>query len=205
MTSKRKEKAGAGAARPRTVTTGSGSLAQLVTRLRAVTIAKKLGVSEAMIRALSSGERAPSARMKARLLAVYGVPLVSWDVASTAGHEPATSAPATRPGPGLVGSSAEECEANVARLRHQAELLDRDPLVAPRDRTAAGAALNAALRHLSRLRGEDEITEARIARSAPYRRIVQTLRTALRPWPHALRAVADALESAERGDHGAAS
>ncbi len=111
------------------------------------------------------------------------------------GHAPDGS-PMAEP---LVGGTVEELEAQIVRLKRWVAAADLDPAVTVRDKATVGSALTAALRLRARHRGEGEITESSVARSAPFRRAVSTIVAALKPYPDALRAVRGALAEIEAG------
>jgi hypothetical protein len=162
-------------------------------------LAGTLGCSDSILRAIAKCERRPGPKLRAKLAAL-GVALGSWEAPPVAAGAPpaapAPAPPAAAPATALadaVGTTLAECEANVLRLRRQAEAAAMDTLCSHRDRATVGAALNHAIRHLSKLRGEDELTEARITKSPAFARVFEVIREAAKPYPAACAAIAAAV------------
>jgi len=172
-----------------------------VTRSGPKVIAEQLGVSVTAVRLVAACQRRAGTDLQGKLASPpFGIPVEAWT--APPGQEAATSPPTAIPslvassgqdGEGPLGPTIVICEANVRRLEQQAEAAALDPLCSHRDRAGVGAALNHALRHLARLRGEDELSEGRILKSPAFGRIIAAIREAGAPFPDACRAIGAAL------------
>jgi hypothetical protein len=152
-------------------TRGSRRVAALVAKYSAAQVGRKLALTSTAVRLIAVGARRPAASVRAKLARAFDVKTSSWD--ELAGEaEPATQALPPREAP---GSTLALAEANVARLTSIAEAATLDAACSHRDRASASAALNAAIKALSRARGEEAITEARILKSPAWADIRDTI------------------------------
>jgi hypothetical protein len=96
--------------------------------------------------------------------------------------------------PGVaLGSTVEELEANVRRLKRIAEAAAADPSCPHRDRSSASASLTLALRARARAKGEEELTAARVIASRHFRDVFDLVVKALVPFPEAFAAAHEAV------------
>ncbi len=172
---------------------GSAAVSEIVKRSRAVDVAKRLEVSESLVRAVATGQRRPGPALRTKLSETYDLDPALWDASAAPSKLAAATGRAPSSPPRVVGTSLAECESNIARLRKIAEDAANDPACSHRDKATAGSALSAALRHLARLRGEGDITKSQIVRSQHWSAIVETIASALLPFPEAAGVVVKAL------------
>jgi hypothetical protein len=96
-------------------------------------------------------------------------------------------------GPDPVGTTREELELLAAWTKADLVAARANAMTAPAVKSQLGATLQRTLKELRSMRGEGELTEATVARSAPGRRVITAIVDALAPFPAALRAARDAL------------
>lgn len=99
-----------------------------------------------------------------------------------------------------LGTTVEELEENVLRLKKIAQAAADDPEATIRDRSGASASLTLALRARAKARGEEELTAARVVSSPHFRKLVDVILDALEKHPEALsdvRQVVKRLAAAE--------
>ena len=204
---KRKDSKRISATRSVAPTEGARLLDGLRQRSGASTLASRLRVTEGMVRAVAACRCRPGPRMRAGL-AEFGIPVTAWDVEPVAVPvAPLPPVPPTPPAPVArvfssrapspeegVGSTLAEVEGQIVRLKRQANAADADPLASIRDRAQIAQALNVALRMRASVLGEGEMSNATVARSAPFRRLLGSMVRALEAFPDAAAAVLAALE-----------
>ena len=149
-----------------------------------------------------AGKCKPTGPAKLRLEAAFGIPADAWAAAPTAskalkGTAAEMSADEELPELGPDASAADLARAHVSSLR-------RDVARARKRNSAELAALlnayTTALRAFSRLTGDDQLSEAAICRSTPFRKAMKLLTDTLEKHPVALHDVAVAFERFERGE-----
>lgn len=182
---------------------GGRLVAELVGRVGAAEFGRRVRTSEAMVRHLATGRKAPGADLRERIRQAYGVPLEAWSMAPKEPKEPKGSASrTTETRTGAVadsrGSSGlQQLRDTIGALDRQLALVEADPLVPARDRTAVLRAKADAADRLARLQGEGELTMAAIVRSRVWRELLALLGPVLDRHPDAAAEIADVLERIE--------
>lgn len=178
-------------------------------------LGQRAGVTGRAIQNYVERKRVPRAKVRQALASLPGgPPESSWDPAGT----PRSSAPQMDVGaPAMERETAKPPQptrtlaprvAATAPTREQQEALVRDldamlvdalgdATASYRDRASVAAAKNAALRTLASMRGETQVTETQVLRSPSGQRVLGVLFAALRGYPEACAAAADALERLE--------
>lgn len=204
--------------KPRSVppSAAAHALAELGRRCGWLTLSRAVGVSEALLRAIAKSQRRASPDLRSKLLA-HGIELAAWEAPpgsdgpspSPSGASRANGTPDVPLAPpacpvvpeaiteGADVSTVGEAEENVRRLRRACRKAEADPLVSARDQAALGSAMDRAVRQLSRLRGEDDVTELQLSRSEVFQRLKRDLVEGLRPIPGALEVVVRVCERFE--------
>lgn len=159
------------------------------TGLDHATIASELGVSRQAVQQWLSGEKKPGTARRAGILQRYGVPEAAWDT-PVAGAMPEPVEPPD------AGESKFDAE---ARLRAQLARLDAlrkaGGDLPPAQRMRLESTETKCIELLGKMTGEgQEIGESRIVRLPAWRRIQESVISALRPWPAAAAAVVKALK-----------
>jgi transcriptional regulator with XRE-family HTH domain len=142
---------------------GQQAFCVAVHKMGPAVVSRRVGVTKKTVHNWVNGERHPNSGTRAKISKALGIETSLWDdeVAT-----PDTSVPVTRDREmAAVRSTITELEENVAMLKLNRDRTFEDPDSSARDKTAAGAALTAAINRLSQARGEAEITEVRIAKS----------------------------------------
>ena len=150
---------------------------------------------------------APSPAKKGRRAAEAAPPeaLAPTPVAPSAPPQPpvvqeAARAPrAPEQGPGTSIGVLEALVRDLAEDYQSARAPGKDNFATISDVAKLASALTSAQRQLSKARGETDITDAMVLRSAVWQRIVHMLPEALRPFPDALKAAIGALSALESG------
>lgn len=156
-------------------------LARLVRRHGGVPVAKKIGVTEGMVRHILAGRKPLSSKLRAKLEAAY-----------PAGKIATPSASATAQA-GDAASTRDLCDANIAALKAEQARMASDPDASPRERASIATSLTSAIRLRARLHGETAVTEAAIEKSAPWRRLKAAILDALQKHPQAAEDVLAAV------------
>lgn len=190
---------------------GSVELGDIVRRSRVVEVARRLEVSESLVRAVAAGQRRPGPELRAKMFEVYGIVLAVWDLSPA--PAPATSeahrapvvadvAPNPVPKPTTVaapagaeplGTTLEMLETNLKGLQQIADEADDDEFCTTKDQTAARAAVTAAIKALSKARGEDALTPSKVIASPAWAEAWTVVLDALEPYREALLAVQTAF------------
>jgi hypothetical protein len=144
--------------------------------------ARRLGVSARTCERWAAGTRQPRAEELARVLALI---------------EPSTLQEKNAP---LVSEVAAPDDAlsvvttTVSTLRAELERLRTDQSASARERASVATSLTTATRLLARLSGSLELTEKMIIRAPATARVIKAIIEALRPFPGATEACAQALQ-----------
>ena len=147
----------------------------------------------------------------------YGIPATAWETTAPSpakkGRRAAEAAPPRSPavqeaaraprapeqGPGTSIGVLEALVRDLAEDYQSARAPGKDNFATISDVAKLASALTSAQRQLSKARGETDITDAMVLRSAVWQRIVHMLPEALRPFPDALKAAIGALSALESG------
>jgi hypothetical protein len=197
-------------------TVGSQALAEQTSRIGRRQTSIILGLSKTMVTYLAGGHRAPSAETAQAIETSFSIPVAAWREPA-AYHQGYTRLPAEKPPPPPkgkgrkppppevepeddaplvpLGTTLEEAIANAQRLRKIAESTANDPHESARVAAQAGGAFTAALRQVSILRGEEEVSEARLAKSPIFQAHIAKVLGVLKNFPEALDAVVQAMEN----------
>lgn len=160
---------------------------------------EKIGASRALIKFWEAGQRTPNAAWREKLSAAFGIAPGDWDCEPAPRLTVVPSAPARR-APTAPSSSPTAidptdiiggCKAQLERIAQMRAELDDPRLLVRLEETESQC------RHkLATYLGEGRVvTEASLLRSPAFARVVARITTALDPYPEALLAVAEALES----------
>lgn len=152
--------------------------------------ARRYGVSDATASRWISGGLVPSPRVRRRIFEDGGPEPGAWDVLIAPPERPipvpvvegAASPEATR-------AVADRLQAVVARILEGLAGADQDPDLLLRDAEKAAGILT----QLGKLTGATVLNERQILASPAWRRVEDSVVTALEPWPDAITAVRDAL------------
>ncbi len=161
--------------------------------------ATAIGASRPLIAFWEKGERLPGAQWREKLEAALGIPRGDWECEPAPRLTVVPSAPARR-APTAPSSSPTAidptdiiggCKAQLERIAQMRAELDDPRLLVRLEETESQC------RHkLATYLGEGRVvTEASLLRSPAFARVVARITTALDPYPEALLAVAEALES----------
>lgn len=156
-------------------------------------IAERLGCKRPQVTWWLSGERRPNERRRAQIFAVYGIKPEWWD-------EPQLSAalPVRHGGSSSSATVKDRAERMLRMLDHVLEEVENDTSSTPLEKIRTMQRATPTIQGLGKLTGEaQEMSEHKIIRLPAWRRIEETIATALTPWPKAARAVAEALQQLE--------
>lgn len=157
--------------------------------------ASAIGASRPLIAFWEKGERTPGAQWREKLEAAFGIPCGDWEC-EPAARLTVQSRPATAQ-PSRVTASIEPtdiiggCKAQLERIAQMRAELQEPRLLVRLEETESQC------RHkLATYLGEGRVvTEASLIRSPAFARVIARLTEALDPYPDALLAVTEALES----------
>jgi hypothetical protein len=168
----------------------------------AALVAKKLHRSPGVVRSWQTGERNPQDRTRQEIREKFpDISTADWDTPAGRLGPSASRTPEGEDGPAVEIPEGADPE---ALARAQLTMIERDLRTLRDFQTENGASVVEISRIHQRLAGAQvqlsrivggQLTERAVLMSAPFRRIVERLVTALEPWPDALRAAAAALES----------
>jgi transcriptional regulator with XRE-family HTH domain len=166
-------------------------LEEAVRRTSGLHVARESGVSQPTIVATLSGKSVPKGARRAALSRYLGVSEQDWATSAP----PSTVRPPqlTAVQPGTLGTTLAEVEANVLELKENLRRAKEDPKTSIQERMAITRTIDHALRHLSKVRGETEISRAQILRSPHWAALLEAISVALGPFPEAALAVAKAM------------
>jgi transcriptional regulator with XRE-family HTH domain len=176
-------------------------------------VAARVGCKREQIAYWRLGTRVPAPASRARLRTVLGIPEDAWDryPARAGAQAPAapTAPPTAAPAPAVASSStpidyapvAPPADTVAAKARRLEQLvvagltmLERDESLTAVERFRLQSECQKLLDKLGRLTGESQVIgESRLVRLPAFRRAVDEIVRALRPWPAAQVAAADAL------------
>jgi hypothetical protein len=91
--------------------------------------------------------------------------------------------------PARLGTTLEEVEEVIRQLKQDRRDAELDPAMTLRNRAVISTSLAAALRQLSRVRGETELTARQVIESPHFGRVLDALIVVLRPHREAWMAV----------------
>jgi len=192
-----------GGAQGRTVTRTEGHAAveALRRRLGGAHLARVLGVSEALVRALGAAQRMPGPEVRRKLVAL-GVPLTSWDVQGSPGAVKAgTDVTAGRDEPSVDPPDAKREVITLLDIaKEQLAAARADASVTYRERASFVVACTGLIRLLARLSGQLEVTEVALLRSPAWARAMRIVREVLSRHPGVLAELDDSLEKFANGE-----
>ncbi len=169
-------------------------------------IAAKIGTAKQVVHRWRRGEKVPGAGPRLRLRDTYGIAPAAWeqvpDREAVGPPPPPAPPPASRAKAAAASASPPRSgkptlDEVIAELEYLHELRRDENLIASaKVRLSDSISKNLALK--ARLEREQELLDDRIVREHPmWLRIKDALRGALKPYPDAARAVAEALASVE--------
>lgn len=181
-----------------------GAVALARVPLGEVEIAAKIGCNRSAVGHWRVGRKPPSAIFRRALETHFGIAPELWDlpVGAPMRARQATAKPVTIPPP----PRGDETPRTLAQcLISQASVLihahESDPSMTPKERAVMLDKASSAIDRAGRLTGESQkMAEDRIVRLHPFRRAVERILDAAKPWPEALRAIGVALQKLERGE-----
>jgi DNA-binding XRE family transcriptional regulator len=160
---------------PTKETAGSRALSVVCMKLGPTAIAKRIGVTAKAIHYLATGKRHPSSPTQKRIAKHFEIPIDAWS--SEAGPAPAFVPPVLE----QARSTLLEAEANLAVAKAARDRALGDKHATTRDLTTSAVAVDRAIARLTEARGEDDISEARIANSPAWAKLCRKIVEALRP------------------------
>ena len=163
-----------------------------VKRLGSSATAKILGVSEGSVRGWIAGTSAPRAKACAVIREKLGESLTKpRRRALQDGTESGAQDTGARPRPALSKDHDDPRANAVATLKYLRLLLEE---VEPERAHSIANAITASSRLLAKLTGQIDVSETMLLRSMGWARIKTSLVDAVRPYPEAARALAEAIE-----------
>ena len=157
------------------------------------TIAASVGTDKGTVSCWRNGSKVPSSQLRARLLSAHGIDPSSWDrrpEGSASAESPAL--PVAQADDSLTG--LEMCKRQLVRLHR---LVDDTGLTSA-ELLKVEHEIGAAIRTKESIEAKAEMLEVRIVREHPtWRAMEARITEALRPFPDAAQAVADALAEME--------
>ncbi len=165
-------------------------------------IAAAVGVGKTVVSYWRSGEKLPGPGPRARLREAYGIEPADWERVPGARPAPAraasSSSSASSAGPAAPPAGKPTTIAEVDEQLRMLRELQEEPGLVPSERVRLADSMGKLLAIKARLERDAELLEDRIVREHPfYGRLEATILAALRPFPDAARAVADALGELE--------
>lgn len=164
-------------------------------------LARRIGASESAVRSWVKGERAPSsaARSALRTMLTKSGAKPRMGRSGSTSHQAAPANGARPPEPpstsgALLAVTAREMAVDQVRELREDIARARLEQVCTRDLCSLQRALTSALRNLSRLTGELEITESQVMRSSAWTRIKRAVERVLEKHPEVARDLAIALQ-----------
>jgi transcriptional regulator with XRE-family HTH domain len=172
-----------------------GAVVLARTGLTQEAISARTGISRPRISHYMTGQRKPGPANRAKLQRAFGIEPGLWDVAPVESIAVAPTSTGT-PAPASVFDMAGVLQTAV---NDQLQKLTTDPSVTPYERSKLIEKLAEALHSIGKLTGETlDMSEERLLRLPAWRRVKDAIFAALRPWPEAKVAVAEALEALGR-------
>jgi hypothetical protein len=162
-------------------------------------IVAETGASKTIASYWRSAERKPLSDKRDLLFELYAIPRDSWDQEIDGTEAPSDEESSERPSLSAVNvgpraTAVDQLQAHVDRIEARLKQAEADK-VGLRDWAAIASARTRALEVLARVNGDlSPSDEDKIARSASWKRIQSAIAEALRPYPDAARALAEALE-----------
>lgn len=159
-------------------------------------IAASVGTDKGTVSCWRSGSKIPSAPLRARCLAAFGIEPASWDRRPTVGAGSAGSVSLPDPDPIAPDaiSGLDMCKRQLIRLHR---LVDDATLTAG-EALKVEHEIGAAIRTKEGIEAKAELLEARIVREHPtWRNMERRIVEALRPFPDAAKAVVNVLGDME--------
>lgn len=197
------------------ISAGSQAFAAVVRRVGGPDVARRLGVTRGAVHHWSSARKKPTPAVRKAIAKHWGVEIALWDTAAVAEAPTApeldkTSEKVTRSAETSTGSRKRDrkgskaahvdegdpvavCRDTIRRLRQELERLQGDKVATSKERTQISSALTQATRLLAKLTGSLEVSQSQILRSPHWRKLIETMVEAVRPFPGACAAVGEAL------------
>jgi transcriptional regulator with XRE-family HTH domain len=178
-------------------TAGSAALQRLPDA--GIEIADRLQVDRSLVARWGTGERAPTPAQRKLLRVEFGIPIRAWNKPPEAPPPPPDpiEAKSTTPlTPASFRAETQRLYYETSRVRELAERYQNEGEVRMYLKCLREAAIQQTL--LGRLLGlTAEITEERMLRIPAFRSLVDRILGAIAPWPEALHALIEHLESLE--------
>jgi transcriptional regulator with XRE-family HTH domain len=158
---------------------------------------RRFGEGQPTISKWENGGKQPHREQKEQIAKELGIPVEWWDLPPLEAAQPMATAEG-RTAEAACDGSPDGTRELAQRLQRQAwglaDRLDHFEGTLP-EQIGAAAKLASLIADVGKLTGAAIVNERQILASPSMRRIVDTLTTALTPWPDALQAVTNALES----------
>lgn len=169
-------------------------------------IADACGVSGPLVSQWRSGKKRPSAAGRRALEETFGIPASAWDLAPGTQVTPSVPpegnrGPAPIPAPISAPSSAAGRLTTLEGVNREIDLLEqmREENLMPSERIKLSDTAGKFYAIRARIEKDAELYEDRVVKAAPFwRRTRAAILEAVRPFPDAARAIAEALEELER-------
>lgn len=175
-------------------------------RVKRAEVADACGVSGPLVSQWRSGKKRPSAAGRRVLEETFGIPAGAWDLAPgsqvtpsvpPAGNPVPAPAPAAVPSPSLGAGRLTTIEGVNREIDLLEEMREENLMPSERIKLSDTAGKFYAIR--ARIEKDAELYEDRVVKAAPFwRRARSAILEAVRPFPDAARAMAEALEELER-------
>lgn len=174
-----------------------GSILLAKVDLQQAQIAGRLDVTPAIVSGWLSGKRRPSVVSRSAIEEVFAIPADAWDRAKPDAASQSIAAPASATAtvtPTLPRASTMTAAEKVAAYEHIVDRCIEEVRNSPNAKESKVLELGRMLMHVRKLRGE-EVQEVKVLRHPKWFELRTMIITALSPYPDAMRAVIDALES----------
>lgn len=162
-------------------------------------ISRDTGVSYQVAAKWLEGHRKPTAAMRPRLHALYGVSPVQWDEPPPVTERREISRSPDAPkhaGPEDVRDTAAGM---LAQVQKELTTVATDPVLTPDERAKVYDKLARTLTTVAKITGAaTDMPESKILKLPALRRVLDEILTALAPWPEAIRACAEAIARLEQ-------
>lgn len=186
---------------------GHSQLRQIVARTSLLEVATKTGVARGTIRRLVNDDGKCKTLLRNRLAKMFGIPVGAWDTPALAepGSAPLSStfrpagvpkAEDKEPPPLQLVDTTASVNATIGRLQKRLDALMADPKSTAKEQELVERSLHNALRLKAKLEApKGPMTAASIVRTPAWQDVMRTAIEALRPFPGAYDALANALEA----------
>lgn len=170
-------------------------------------IAAILGVTPALVGCYMIGSKRPGPQIRAKIHTTFGIPVAAWDQPISTRSKPSTATPSTPPTklPSWVGPASSTNEPGGAmsmarrlevEIQDQLTRLGNDPTATPEEKSKITNKLAASILILARMTNQLNSGLA-LTRAPMWKELENVMFEALKPFPVAAKAVAEALERHE--------